>query len=220
MSQSVTTIMGKRILLLTRKGRRRQEMGKIQQTFRRNPVALYQLYKSKRPEQMLRPDAPFYIAIMADTQKLYTAGVDINLGQKWYKNQRLGINMIYQFMKSMKGDGELSSDKRLTNHSTRKHLIQKLTNANIPPNQIVQISGHRNINSLNNYSHINPGQQRDISRILSNEEPMPSTSAAGDDMPLCRRIRHLFQFNLPAQHHHIIEWTLQDLCRASSGPAR
>ena len=30
----------------------------------------------------------------------------------------------------------------------------------------MQISGHKNVNSLNNYSHINQTQHKDISRIL------------------------------------------------------
>ena len=52
--------------------------------------------------------------------------------------------------------------------SVRKHLIQKLTDEGLPPNQIVQISGHKNINSLNNYSHLKAEQTKNISSILSN----------------------------------------------------
>ena len=57
--------------------------------------------------------------------------------------------------------------------SVRKHLIQKLTDEGLPPNQIVQISGHKNVNSLNNYSHLKAEQTKKISSILSNC-PVPS----------------------------------------------
>ena len=51
----------------------------------------------------------------------------------------------------------------------RKHLIQKLNDNGVPANQIVQISGHKNINSINNYSKLNPGQSKQISSICQAE---------------------------------------------------
>jgi hypothetical protein len=33
-------------------------------------------------------------------------------------------------------------NKKLTNHSTRKHLVQKLSENNVPADQIMQITGH------------------------------------------------------------------------------
>ena len=46
--------------------------------------------------------------------------------------------------------------------------MQKLSDQNIPPNQIVQITGHKNLQSVNNYSHVNDNQHKNISKILSN----------------------------------------------------
>ena len=62
---------------------------------------------------------------------------------------------------------QVHSDKKLVNHSTRKHLVQKLVDNNIPPNEIVQITGHKNMNSLNNYSTISNRRQQHISTVLS-----------------------------------------------------
>ena len=75
-------------------------------------------------------------------------------------------------------------NKRLTNHSARKHLVQKLNNNEIPPTQIMQITGHRNVNSVNNYSSLSDKQKEKISGILSFrgqndkqlQEPRASTS--------------------------------------------
>ena len=45
----------------------------------------------------------------------------------------------------------IGKDKRITNHSARKTLVQKLQDNNIPPTQItVQITGHKNLQSVNN----------------------------------------------------------------------
>ena len=49
---------------------------------------------------------------------------------------------------NMLAASQVHSDKKLVNHSTRKHLVQKLVDNNIAPNEIVQITGHKNINSL------------------------------------------------------------------------
>ena len=53
--------------------------------------------------------------------------------------------------------------------SARKRLIQKLNDEGVPPNQIIQISGHKNVNSLNNDSKLNNDQTQRISDILSNK---------------------------------------------------
>ena len=73
---------------------------------------------------------------------------------------------------------QVQSDKKLVNHSIRKHFVQKLVDSNIPPNEILQITGHKNINSLNNYSAISDKRQQQISAVLSGgKEPFTCTSA-------------------------------------------
>ena len=70
----------------------------------------------------------------------------------------------------------------MTNGSVRKHLVQKLNDNEILPTQIVQITGYRNVNSVNNYSSLSEKQKEEISSILSfraqndNQEPRASTS--------------------------------------------
>ena len=68
----------------------------------------------------------------------------------------------------MIGDSGLKTDKKLVNHSTRKHLVQKLVDNDIPPNEIIQITGHKNVNSLNNYSSLSDKKQQQISAVLFN----------------------------------------------------
>ena len=72
-------------------------------------------------------------------------------------------------MKNMvNASSQLQATKRkLVNHSTRKHLVQKLVNNNVPPTEIAQITGHKNVNSINNYSTVSVKKQQQISAILS-----------------------------------------------------
>ncbi|CAH3121017.1 unnamed protein product [Porites lobata] len=78
---------------------------------------------------MMADDSPFYLAVNTEVSKA---------GKKWFKAAPLG---------------------KLVKHSTRKHLVQKLLDNNIPPNEIVEITGHKNVNSLNNNSAISDRRQ-------------------------------------------------------------
>ena len=53
-------------------------------------------------------------------------------------------------------------------------MIQKLNSHEVPPTHIMQISGHKNVQKLNNYSSLSEKQQLNMSNILS-----ASTSVSG-----------------------------------------
>ena len=78
----------------------------------------------------------------------------------------LGVNKINALMKTMAAKGGLKG--RYTNHSGRKTMMQELVQNNVPPTQIIQLSGHKNLQSVNNYSQVSVEQQQNMSRILSN----------------------------------------------------
>ena len=48
----------------------------------------------------------------------------------------------------------------------------------IPPNEIIQITGHKNVNSLNNYSSLSDKNQKQISAVLSNDASTSQTLSA------------------------------------------
>ena len=124
----------------------------------RDPVKAYHLYASKRPEQMNSADSPFYLAV--NYTKLTQSS------KPWFKAAPMGINKLNSLMKTMDQKGGLHAEN-LTNHSARKRMIQKLNDQEVPPTHIMQVSGHKNVQSLNNYSSLSEKQQRDISNILS-----------------------------------------------------
>ena len=67
--------------------------------------------------------------------------------------------------------------KNLTSHSGRKRMIQKLNDEGVPPTHIMQISGHKNVQSLNNYSTLSEWQEKkNMSNILSGYPGVPGSS--------------------------------------------
>ena len=137
------------------------------------PYQNLQKYAEIRPTGFSEPNNPFYVAT---TTVHHTSPQEI-----WFKRNPVGVNKLSSMMKRMVERAGLNPDKKLTNHSARKHLVQKLNDFNIPANQIMQISGHKNIHSINNYSHINEDQHRQISEILHTDAPS-SNALYGQDM--------------------------------------
>lgn len=70
-------------------------------------------------------------------------------------------------MKKMSKNAGLPDNKRITNTSVRKTLVQRMTDSNVPDTLQVYVTGHKNIQSLNNYRTINDTQKFAISSILS-----------------------------------------------------
>lgn len=134
-----------------------------------DPVNLYKLYRDKRPQDYSNSDDPFYIAPRTTALKKDT--------DPWFLRQKVGMKKLGSIMKMMALKGGLDPNKRLTNHSARKHLVQKLRDNNIPPTDIMQMTGHRNVQSVINYSSISDKRQLECSAILSNHTNLsPSQS--------------------------------------------
>ena len=56
---------------------------------------------------------------------------------------------------------------RKTNHSVRKTTVQTLSKAGVPPQQIIKITGHKNVSSLQHYDTVSNDDHRRISGILT-----------------------------------------------------
>ena len=108
------------------------------------------MYKEERPLEMCASDSPFYHAINTEVPKP---------GKKWFKNSALGVNSLRSMMRNMQKDAGLETNRKIVKHSTRKHLVQKLVDSEIPPNEIMQITGHKNVNSINNYLTFSASRQ-------------------------------------------------------------
>ena len=125
----------------------------------RDPVRVNKIYASKRPESMKTDDSPFYLAV----NNLQPSSLSI---RAWFKPQHIGVNKLNSVLTDMINEARLGlENKRLTNHSARKHLVQKLNDNEIPPTQIMQITGHRNVYFVNNYSSLSEKQKEKTSYI-------------------------------------------------------
>ena len=58
-------------------------------------------------------------------------------------------------------------NERLRNHRSRKTMIQTLSENDIPPSHMAQLSGHKNLKSFENYSKVSTKQQMKMSQVLS-----------------------------------------------------
>ena len=132
----------------------------------RCPVLLYKQYSDCRPDIMCSQDTPFYLAI----NNMLT---NFDERKRWFKCAPLGKNSINSFMKVMANEAGLQGRK--TNHSARKTMVTNLVHAGVPPTFIQQASGHKNIQSINNYSVASRQQQKEMQDILANPSEINST---------------------------------------------
>ena len=121
----------------------------------RDPVAVYKLYAAKkRPSEMNHDNAPFYLAVNTCKNQ--------NSSKPWFKKSAVGLHKLKSLMAEKAGLGP-----NVKNHSGRKTMIQTITNNEIPATDIIQLSGHKNLQSVTNYSIVSEKQQAKISRTLS-----------------------------------------------------
>ena len=79
----------------------------------KDPVFVYKFYSEKRPSSMQTVEAPYYLGInhSKDSSKC------------WFKGSPMGVNKLTSLMKTMAG--KAGCERRLTNHSAQKRMMQK-----------------------------------------------------------------------------------------------
>ena len=120
------------------------------------PVFYYKEFKSHRPEEMNSAESPFYLAIN------YRRRPGSNV---WYMRAPLGKNEIGKLMKTAAQSAGLQGN--FTNHTVRKTCISRLMDAEVSLNYVAQLSGHKNLKSLDSYKAASADHQRKMSLILS-----------------------------------------------------
>ena len=136
----------------------------------RCPVTAYLAYKQYRQPEMMADISPFYFAVNTEVPKA---------GKKWFKAAPLGENSFRSMVKNILAASQVHSNtEKLVNHSTRKHLVQKLVDNNIPPNELDTKTSIHWIN----YSAISDRRQQHISTVLSRRGES-STSVATSSSP-------------------------------------
>ena len=140
------------------------QMWELPENTDRCPVRLFKLYKSLCPKDMIADDKPVYLQ-----PKQFT---EANSHAVWCKSlgtieSVMGEKTLSKCMERMCSDGKSSTDKKLTNTTARKTMIQRLMKANVPPKQIRQKSGHKRVESILNYGTIEEHEQDCMMKILT-----------------------------------------------------
>ena len=87
----------------------------------RNPVNVCKLYRDKRPQSMLEPDAPFYLTVNHFKSSVQGQQNDCF----WYKAQPMGVNKLNSILKDMCESGEFP-EKQTTpgeKHSCKNYRL-------------------------------------------------------------------------------------------------
>ena len=131
----------------------------------RCPVMLFKVYLEKSPEEM-KTTGPFYLSV-----------IDKPVSNLWFKKTPMGKNTIDSIKKNMKLTSpliDLCPEKRITNHSARYTVVNKLKSSGIPKCEIKNITGHTSAQGLDDYDSGDEREQQMISNIIDNSGPATS----------------------------------------------
>ena len=176
------------------------------------PVELFKQYLNRRPQE-LRDRGPFYLAVIENPKT-----------NVWYKKQRLGVNSIDHMMKNIKNTPLEMTDKRLSNHSARKTMVKKLRAANIERQSIIQVTGHANERSLNDYDEGSEKEQWQLSHIII-RTPQTATSNSFPGFPMwsfpstsTEQVQQASSHALTVNNFHICQVTFNDIQGQCNSP--
>ena len=159
-----------------------------------------------------------------DTSRLYLQPVRKIKSDIWFGCNPIGKNSINTIAKRMAEAAGLQG--RLTNHSGRHIAIQTLFENGVPPTSVMQLSGHKRIESLSNYSTSVNGQRemsRQLSAVTSNlasatandsadvsllapDEELFPVSEDVSDIDLVKILRDLQESESTAKHQMLQAW--------------
>ena len=123
-------------------------------------ILLWSTRSMPKPEKMNEDDSPFYLAV---NNNLKAGSLQT---KDWFKAGPIGRNKLNSLMKTVAQKTGINNE-RLRNHSNRKAVIQALSENDIPPTHIAQLSGHKNLKSIEDYSKVSTKQQMQMSKVLS-----------------------------------------------------
>ena len=131
-------------------------------------VKLYRSFISHRPKSMCEDSSPLFLA--------GRHGIEYKNNVIWYHAKPLGVNSIGQFMSKASTSLNSNVSGKIANYSCRKTSITNILNSDIHPLFVTQISGHKKVDSLNNYNVASLETQKKISAVLNDGDFRPSAS--------------------------------------------
>lgn len=113
---------------------------------------------------------------LGTTGPLYLSYVKDPTSQVWCKRQPMGVNKTNQMMKPV------IKDTSLEEHNTRKTVVKKLKTVGVKRSSIVKLTGHRNLQCLDDYDEAGENKQLQLyHRIssVSNANQLSPTNIGG-----------------------------------------
>jgi len=104
----------------------------------RCPLKIFQQFVDRRPPEMCQDDSPFYLSINHKHKP----------GSYAYKKQPLGIHKIDAMMKKFATLGNVTGKKTITLPGRQ---VQTLCEAGVADSAVMQLSGHKSVQSLIHY---------------------------------------------------------------------
>lgn len=144
------------------------------------PVEIYKIFVSKRPIESKNNDSPFFLAMVPNDKLQHT--------QPWYYNRPLGKNKLGEFLSKAPSylqsisQNSTTSRSKISNHSVRKTAITTLLENNVDPLHVSQLSGHKNIESLNSYYVASKDQQKHMSNIINGNKSSTTVSISKNNV--------------------------------------
>ena len=144
--------------------------GVLRNSTRRSPQQMWSTDRGKRhPVKLFEKWLDHQLDVLKKSGALYLTS------NTWYSKTRMGQHRIRQIMKSVASCLPPESNEKITNHSTRKTVVAELKNAGQPRHKIIQVTGHAQESSLDDYDKITVSERRELSHIASRYVPVQSS---------------------------------------------
>ncbi|CAC5368023.1 SAMD8 [Mytilus coruscus] len=131
----------------------------------RCPVKTFKTYMKRMPTDSLQPDSKFYLSILPRYHNKGHDDFDTENTNIWYSMQPMGKNKLGELVNVMSEKGGLTGRK--VDHSARKTTVTSFVNSHVEATTVMQLTRHKNVASINEYSSASLDQQIKMSNILS-----------------------------------------------------
>lgn len=117
----------------------------------------------------------------------------------WYKNCPAGINEVGKWFKTLAEKSGLDVKKtKICNHSLRSSAVSHLAKAGIGEQQLIKITGHRNVNSINSYLQIDKVHHESMieemrKETVSTRSEVICASSSSQSQDICASSRQHFE---------------------------
>ena len=136
----------------------------------RDPVRLFEEFLRRCPSEMRR-SGPLYLAIIQRSKT-----------EVWYAKFKMGEHKLGSIMRNLAKTLNVEG-KRISNYFTKKSVVAKLKKAGQPRHKIIQITGHANECSLDDYDEVDEGERRTLSHIISGYSTTSTTTRSSETPP-------------------------------------